>query len=54
MKMKNVKRIEAIARQEAYNRLTLEQKIAKLIPGGSSKQGIRLLAQMVQEDKFYK
>ena len=48
------KRLEAEARQSTYNKLSLQGKIATLIPGGSSKQGMKLLAQMVQEDKFYK
>jgi len=39
MKMKNVKRIEAIARQEAYNKLTLKEKFNKYYaaPGKSLK-----------------
>lgn len=38
MKSKLIKRTEAEARQQAYDKLSAEQKAAKLIPNGSTKQ----------------
>jgi hypothetical protein len=39
---KNSKRDEAYTRQEAYDNLSLDKKLASLIPGGSNKQRKKL------------
>lgn len=36
------KRLEAELRQAEYNKLSIQEKIAKLIPGGSAKQRVKL------------
>jgi len=37
------KRLEAEARQAEYNKLSLQEKVNKLIPGGSAKQRAKLM-----------
>ena len=41
-KRRSTRRLEAKARQLAYSALTKEQKLATLIPGGSTRQRARL------------
>lgn len=44
-------RVEAEERQEAYNKLSLEEKISKLPEGGANKQRAKLMALLEKQNK---
>ena len=44
MKNKQQKQTEAVQRQRAYSALSLMEKGARLIPGGSKRERVRLMA----------